>query len=206
MEACSSFDEGGVGRFKRLCQRTSWKNILVTLSLSHQLWLAWRFETNIPNMCKPEPLRLIQKEMIEKSHKLHSALFKAIRLKKENVIDVEFNVVWLEGVKFQGLEYKIGGHLKIANGREVHAASLVHVLQVQVHASQEYILIYHMLLRLAREAVPSQALQLYGASSWYVSTNLSTKKRVSCLSFVDIHRCTMTAVTKNRDVHVMQDL
>ena len=63
-------------RFKRLCQRTSFKNILYTMANQHQRWLAYKFSMDLIDVKHPFSTELLTEAII--SNTKQSALFKAL--------------------------------------------------------------------------------------------------------------------------------
>lgn len=174
-------------RFKRLCQRTGWKNILVTLSLSHQLWIAWKFESAIANMVAPTAGRVSLKENITPSHKLY-AMLSTFMTQPTASLQVE----WLQAFRFKGLTYDIGCHFKIAAQGAVEGACLLHCIRlVDVSAGWKCILLYKSLNLLPQRLVPAPLQALHGKGSMYVDgkSPYGPSKKVSCLSTVDVQLC-----------------
>jgi hypothetical protein len=181
----------------------------VTLSQSHQLWLAWRFESEIPNMTVPTALKLTLKESVDSNHKLHRALCSVIRVQNVSMADVDLEASWLEGMTYQGSAYKVGCHVKMADQRQVIAATILNVLAITVKGGQVYVLIYKELPRLQCDAVPREVLRLHGKAVWYVHNqhlHAQAKKKISCASYIDLQPCKLLPTVLAQDVSMLLEV
>ena len=179
--------------FKRLCQRTSWKNILVTLSMSHQLWIAWKLEAELPNMTEPVIGTVITEEPIATTSKFHALVCTAMKLQLcERTLPLPCK--WVSGFKYHGSNFKMspGSYFKIATSRTVNAALLEGCIDVTCGPGvTQLVLVYKCLQRVPHKDVSPSIVSVYGRQSWFFDKRSLAvgKKQISSLSFVDIKLC-----------------
>ena len=92
--------------FKKLCNRTSFKNILYTLDAAHQLMIAWRHDTEFLGHMSLLPVMIGKPMMIETialGTDMHAKLVKL----KVATRATEAQATWVAKMMFQGFEYSI---------------------------------------------------------------------------------------------------
>jgi hypothetical protein len=90
--------------FKKLCNRTSWKNIMFTLDSAHQMMIAWKFDTEFHDAVSllPIPTKVGIKQQVTIGSIMHRRLV-ALQIASSSAA---VTITWIERMSFQGFEYK----------------------------------------------------------------------------------------------------
>ena len=90
--------------FKRLCQRTSFKNILVTMSTQHQRWLAYRFTMDLIDIGQPVAKELLTSNWINEFD--HTAVYQALLRSIQSCFRPgSLHIQYFKSVAYQGFSF-----------------------------------------------------------------------------------------------------
>jgi len=94
--------------FKRLCNRTSWKNIMFTMAEQHQKWIAFKMSMFGKADASTAPLVLTRRTnaKILVDSPMHKLFGKWIHLVGCTVAPSVYDVIWIEKMRFLGNTYK----------------------------------------------------------------------------------------------------
>ena len=149
-------------------------------------------------MAEPTALTVIHAEAIKSGHKYHKVVCMAIQVQNTDITQLQLKIQWLNGVRFQGVGYKIGSFLKIAGSHGSCHACIAHLIQVEVANGHTYVVVYRKLKVLASNGVPSKIVGKRVKHWQHCNRNALYDKKLSldCLAFVDVHPCKLVNLTQ----------
>ena len=145
----------------------------------------------IPNMCTPTPLKLVQSEQLDARKTKFNAFVAAFHVLPPDGVTIE--IEYLEGMKYQGVRFTPGDHVKLCSGGGIVAAKRSYVLRLKWRKDQEWQcgLACKQLIKTNLRDVPTSLKEVHGNFAWYVSDHnkYAASTELSSLQHVDVKLC-----------------